>query len=58
MVHLQSFQERYGKDGLLVFAISMEPDRAKARGWNRELGLTYIVFDGDGSALGERLAFG
>jgi hypothetical protein len=58
MVHLQSFHERYGKDGLFVFAISMAPDRDIARDWNRELGLTYTVFDGHASPLGERLAYG
>jgi hypothetical protein len=58
MVHLQDFHERHGDEGLLVFAISMEPDREKARTWNRGLGVTYPVFDGHGSALGERLAYG
>jgi hypothetical protein len=36
----------------------MEPDRDRARGWNEELGLSFTVFDGHGSALGERLAYG
>ena len=58
MVHLQRFHERYGKDGLFVFAISMESDPKKALNWNRELGLTYTVLDGHGSELGERLAYG
>jgi hypothetical protein len=58
MVHLQGFHERYEKDGLFVFAISMEPKTGKAQESNRELGITYTVFDGYGSALGERLAYG
>ena len=58
MVHLQDLHERYEKDGLFVFAISMAPDAAKAQQGNRELGLSYTVFDGHGSALGERLAYG
>jgi len=58
MVHLQGLHERYGEDGMFVFAISMSPDRERAREWNRELGLTYPVFDGEGSALGDRLAYG
>jgi hypothetical protein len=58
MGHLQDFHERYGDQGLLVFAISMHPDRGKALGWTRELGVTYPVLDGHRSALGERLAYG
>jgi hypothetical protein len=58
MVHLQRFHERYGAQGLFVFAISMAPDPDEAREWNRELGLAFTVFDGHGSALGERLAYG
>lgn len=58
MVHLQRFHERYGDEGLFVFAVSMEPDRGRAGAWNRELGVTYTVLDGHGSALGERLAYG
>ena len=58
MVHLQRFHDRYGKQGLVVFAISMEQDPGKARNLNRELGVTYPIFDGHGSELGERLAYG
>jgi hypothetical protein len=58
MVHLQTMQERYGSDGLLVFAISMEPDPVKARNFNKELGVTYPVFNGYASELGERFAYG
>ena len=54
MVHLQNFHERHVDEGLFVFAIAMEPDREKARGWNRRLGVTYTVFDGHGSALGQK----
>jgi hypothetical protein len=58
MVHLQDLHQRYGDEGLFVFAISMAPDPDEARDWNRERGLTYTVFDGHGSELGERLAYG
>jgi hypothetical protein len=58
MVHLQELQRRHGADGLFVFAISMEPDPAKALAWNRELGVTFPVFDGRGSELGEKFAYG
>jgi hypothetical protein len=58
MVHLQKLHERYEKNGLLVFVISMEPDAAKARQWNTELGVTYPVLNGYGSDMGERYAYG
>lgn len=58
MVHLQKFQERYAKDGLLVFAVAMLPDRDKVRELNRQLGITYPVFYGYGSDLGKRYAYG
>jgi hypothetical protein len=58
MVDLQQFKERSEADGLFVFAISMEPDPEKAKAWNRELGVTYPVFDGRNSELGERFAYG
>jgi hypothetical protein len=58
MVHLQRFHARHRDDGLLVFTISMEDEPARAREWNDELGVTYLVLDGAGSALGERLAYG
>jgi hypothetical protein len=58
MVHLREFHERFAERGLLVFAISMEPEAARARAWNEELGVTYLVWDGHGSELGERLAYG
>ena len=58
MVHLQRLHERYGGLGLLVFTISMHDDRAEARRWNEELGVTYPVFHGHGSELGERFAYG
>jgi hypothetical protein len=58
MVHLQRFHERLAERGLLVFTLSMEPDPARAVEWNAELGVDYLVLDGAGSALGERLAYG
>ena len=58
MGHLQELHERWGENGLLVFAISMHPDPAEALRFNQELAVTYPVFDGHGSALGERLAYG
>lgn len=58
MVHLQKMQQRWGSDGLFVFAISMEPDPAKAKNWNQELAVTYPVFNGHASKLGERFAYG
>ena len=58
MVDLQALHERYGEEGLLVFVISMAPDPSTALDWNRENGITYTVFDGNGSAIGERLAYG
>lgn len=58
MVHLQRFHEKYSGSGILVFAISMESDSIKARAIGREMGLTYPVFDGQGSDLGARYAYG
>ena len=58
MVHLQKFHDRFAKDGLLVFAISMMPDAGTARKLNKELGITFPVFDGNKSDLGKQYAFG
>jgi hypothetical protein len=58
MVHLQKLHDRYQKNGLLVFVISMEPDPTKARQWNADLGVTYPVLNGHGSDMGERYAYG
>jgi hypothetical protein len=58
MVHLQKFHERYGKNGLLVFAISMFPYPEQARKATEQLGITYPVFDGHGSDLGKQYAYG
>jgi hypothetical protein len=58
MVHLQKLHEKYGQEGLFVFAISMHPEPEQARALTKELGVTYTVFDGRGSDLGDRYAFG
>ena len=58
MVHLQAFHEKYGKDGLQVFAICMLDDVESARKTTKAKGWTFPVFDGNGSALGARLAYG
>jgi len=58
MVHLQKFHERYAKDGLLVFVISMHPDPAEARRITKELGATFPIFEGHQSDLGRRYAYG
>jgi len=58
MVHLQRFHEKYRKDGLRVFVICMQDDLDAARKTTKERGWTFPVFDGIGSALGARFAFG
>jgi len=58
MVHLQKLHEKYAKDGLFVFAISMHPDAKVAQGLTKKLGITYPVFDGHGSDLGKQYAYG
>ncbi len=58
MVHLQEFLNRYAKDGLLVFAISMYPYPEQARKATKEMGVTYPVFNGHGSELGREYAYG
>jgi hypothetical protein len=58
MVHLQKFHERFGKDGLLVYVISMHDDAEAARKMNQDMAITYPVFQGTGSAVGERYAYG
>ena len=58
MVYLQKLHERFNKDGLLVYVISMHDDPAAARKLNQEMRVTYPVFLGNGSALAERYAYG
>lgn len=58
MVHLQKFHEEYAEEGLQVFVIAMHSDPEEARKLTRELGVTFPVFDGRGSELGEQYAFG
>lgn len=58
MVHLQKLHDRYAKDGLLVFAIAVHPKAEKGRKLTKELGITYPVFQGAGSALAKQYGFG
>lgn len=58
MVHLQRFHEQYAERGLFVFAIAMAPDPKAAQRMTQRLGVTYPVFLGNGSDLGERYAYG
>jgi hypothetical protein len=58
MVHLQKFHERFAREGVLVFVISMLGDVEKARNLNDELAVTYPVFQGSGSVLGRLYAYG
>jgi hypothetical protein len=58
MVHLQKFHEKYGNQGLQVFAISMHPDSGEARKLTAELGVTFPVFNGHDSELGKLFAYG
>jgi len=58
MGHLQRFHEKYGKDGLLVFAIAMQDEPEEARKTTKEKGWNYPVFNGLRSALGEKFAYG
>lgn len=58
MGHLQKLHEKYSKDGVLVFTIAMHPSVEQARALTRQLGVTYPVFNGYGSDLGKRYAFG
>lgn len=58
MVHLQRLYEKYEDDGLLAFAIAMAPERDVAERLTRELDITFPIFWGTGSELGEQYAFG
>ena len=58
MVHLQKFHEGYADKGLQVFVIAMHPDPAEAKKLTEKLSVTYPVFDGLQSVLGELYAFG
>jgi hypothetical protein len=58
MVHLQKLHERFAKDGLQVFAVAMLSDCEEVRNLDRELGITFPVLAGYGSALGKRYSFG
>jgi hypothetical protein len=58
MVHLQKLQDKYSKDGLLVFAISLHPKAEDARKLAKELGITYSVMQGVGSDLAKQYGFG
>lgn len=58
MVHLQKFQQRFADDSLFVFAIAMLDDLETARNMTKERGFTYTIFNGVGSDLGKRYAYG
>jgi hypothetical protein len=58
MVYLQKLHQQYSKEALFVFAISMHPSPQTARELTRKLGVTYPVFNGQGSDLGKRYAYG
>lgn len=58
MGHLQKFHEKYGKDGLLVFAIAMNEELVEIRKVTKEKAWTYAIFNGVGSALGKQFAYG
>jgi hypothetical protein len=58
MVHLQKIHESLAARGVLVFVIAMHPDADEARKLTRELGVTYPVFQGHGSGLGDLYAYG
>lgn len=58
MVHLQRFHEAFEQAGLIVYAICMNPDLDMARERTRELRITYPIFDGKGSEIGDRYAYG
>lgn len=58
MVHLQKWQDMYEKSGLFVFTIAMHEDLELARRISREKGFRYPIFNGVGSAVGEKYAYG
>ncbi len=58
MKFLQRLSEKYGDEGLFVFAIAMHPDPQTTPQITRDLGVTYPVFSGYGSQLGEQYAYG
>lgn len=58
MTFLQRLKEKYGDDGLFVFTIAMYPDAEATPDLTRKLGVTYPVFAGYGSQLGEQYAYG
>ena len=58
MVHLQKLHELFAKNGVQVFAVAMLPDRGQVQKLDKELGITFPVFFGQGSDLGKRYAFG
>lgn len=58
MVHLQKLHEKYAKDGLKVFIISMHPERDEAIKLAKEMKVTYPIFNGYKSDLGKLYAFG
>ena len=58
MVHLQRLHEKYSKDGVFVFAISLHPDAEEARKATKDFGLTYTLFQGNESPLADQYGYG
>jgi len=58
MGHLQTLHEKYGARGLAVFAINMLGDVDRARAITEEHGWSFPIFNGVGSELGRRYAYG
>jgi tRNA(Ile)-lysidine synthase TilS/MesJ len=58
MGHLQKLQEKYGKNGLVVFAIAVNEDLPEIRKLTKEKGWTFAIFNGVGSALAKQYAYG
>lgn len=58
MGHLQEFHEKYGREGLLVFAIGVNEVIAEIRRITKEKGWTFAIFNGVGSALVKQYAYG
>jgi hypothetical protein len=58
MGHLQKLQEKYGKDGLLAFAIAVNEELPEIRKVTKEKGWNYAIFNGVGSVLAKQYAYG
>ena len=58
MVHLQRLHEEHAVDGLFVYAIAVHDRPDEARRLTAEMRLTYPIFEGTGSPLARRYAYG